>query len=183
MMFSFEITDGIALGIIEERHADEFFALVRRNYERVLAWCPWLDQVESVEKTKKFIQEKLTRFADGNGFTAGIFDDGNLVGVIALEYIDRPNRATEVGYWLDAGAEGKGLIVRTCGALIGYAFHDLGLNRIQIRCAAENVRSRAIPERLGFVQEGVIRQCERLHDRTVDLVIYGMLADEWKSRN
>ncbi len=182
-MFNFEISDGIRIGIIEERHAEEFFALVQRNYERLLVWCPWLDKVESVEKTKQFIRDKLGRFADGNGFTAGFFDDGNLIGVIALEYVDHANRVTEIGYWLDAGAEGKGLITRACRALIDYAFRDLELNRVQIRCASENIRSRAIPEKLGFVQEGIVRKCEQLHDRFVDLVVYGMLRQGWISES
>ena len=182
VMFKYPIKNDIELRLIEERHTDEFFALVQRNYERLFVWCPWLNEVETVERTRAFIKCKLWHFADGNGFTAGVFDNGKLVGVIALEYIDRVNLATEIGYWLDAEAEGHGMVVNACRALIDHAFYDLKLNRVQIRCASENTRSRAIPEKLGFVQEGCVRQCEVLHDRTVDLVIYGMLADEWTSQ-
>ncbi len=180
-MFAAEISDGIKIGIIEERHTEEFFALVQRNYERLFAWCPWLNEVATVEMTREFIRGKLARFADGNGFTAGFFGSRKLIGVIALEYIDHANRTTEIGYWLDAEAEGRGLITKACRVLLEYAFHELKLNRVQIRCASGNARSRAIPEKLDFVQEGIVRQCERLHDRVVDLIIYGMLADEWNS--
>jgi ribosomal-protein-serine acetyltransferase len=88
---------------------------------------------------------------------------------------------TEIGYWIDGDAEGKGLAIEACRSIIAYAFSDLGLRRVQIRCANENHRSRAIPEKLGFREEGIIRQCERLRDRTVDLVIYGMLSEEWSA--
>jgi ribosomal-protein-serine acetyltransferase len=108
------------------------------------------------------------------------FEKGALIGVIALEYVDSVNRMTEIGYWLSAEAEGKGLILKTCPTLIDYAFRTLNLNRVQIRCASENIRSRAIPEKLGFRQEGILRRAEKLHDRYVDLIVYGMLADEWK---
>lgn len=181
MMFYREISEEIKIAIIEERQAEEFFALVHQNHERLLHWCPWLDEVETIEKTRNFLKGKLARFADGNGFTAGFFENGALIGVIALEYIDRANQMTEIGYWLSSEAEGKGLIIKTCPILIDYAFGELKMNRVQIRCASENIRSRAIPEKLGFRQEGVLRKAEKLHDRFVDLVVYGMLADEWKS--
>lgn len=180
-MFKCNLSADTDIRLIELRHAEDFFALVEKNYERLLVWCPWLEEVRTVEKTRLFIRCKLQRFADGNGFTAGFFENDSLIGVIALEYIDQANRITEIGYWLDAETEGRGLITSACRALIEYAFHELKLNRVQIRCASENTRSRAIPERLGFRQEGVVRQCEVLHDRAVDLVIYGLLADEWNS--
>ncbi len=180
MIFNCEISQEIKLAIIEEWQAEEFFSLVKQNYQRLLRWCPWLVEVETIEKTRLFVKQKLQRFADGNGFTAGFFENNRLIGVIALEYIDRANRTTEIGYWLDAEAEGKGLITKACPVLIDYAFKELKMTRVQIRCASENSKSRAIPEKLGFREEGIVRQVEKLHDRYVDLVIYGMLADEWK---
>lgn len=180
-MFKCNLSEDTNIRLIEQQHAEEFFALVKKNYERLLVWCPWLGEVETVKKTRLFIKGKLQRFADGNGFTAGFFGNGALIGVIALEYVDWTNKITEIGYWLDAEAEGKGLITKACPVLIEYAFGQLEMNRIQIRCASENLRSRAIPEKLGFRQEGIIRQVEKLSNRFVDLVIYGMLADEWKS--
>lgn len=182
-MFSYKLDTNTKIGLIEERHAEEFFALVQRNQERLLHWCPWLGEVGTIEKTREFLKSKLERFANGNGFTAGFFENGALIGVIALEYVDRANRVTEIGYWLSAETEGKGLIIRSCPVLIDYAFSQLKLQRIQIRCASENVRSRVIPEKLGFRQEGVLRQTEKLHNRFVDLVVYGILADEWKKFN
>ena len=73
-------------------------------------------------------------------------------------------------------------MTRACSALGTHAFDALGLSRVEIRCATENEKSRAIPERLGFTQEGTLRQAEWLHDHFVDLTVYGMLAGEWKGR-
>jgi len=67
--------------------------------------------------------------------------------------------------------------------LIDYAFNELNLNRVEMHCGAENTKSRKIPGKLGFTEEGVIRQAVWLHDRFVDFVIYGMLADEWQAKN
>ena len=60
-----------------------------------------------------------------------------------------------------------------------HAYEEWHLNRIEIRVAVGNVRSAAIPERIGFVKEGVLRQAERHGDEFKDNVVYSMLASEW----
>jgi ribosomal-protein-serine acetyltransferase len=57
------------------------------------------------------------------------------------------------------------------------------LNRIQINCNVENVRSRAVPERLGFKLEGVHRQVEKVQGKFGDWAVYAMLRDEWAQKN
>lgn len=65
---------------------------------------------------------------------------------------------------------------------LGPDFNELKLNRVDIRAAEENIKSRAIPERLGFVCEGQIRQAEWLYDHYVNHIVYGMMAAEWNSK-
>ena len=77
--------------------------------------------------------------------------------------------------------QGKGIITRACRFVIDYAFKEYGLNRVEIAVFSENKRSRAIPERLGFTEEGTLRQLLWHHDHFVDLVIYSMLAEEWQA--
>jgi ribosomal-protein-serine acetyltransferase len=65
------------------------------------------------------------------------------------------------------------------GALLDHAFGVWRLERVEIQAAVENRRSRAVPERLGFREEGVRSQAERHGDHFVDLVLYAMLAADW----
>jgi ribosomal-protein-serine acetyltransferase len=87
-----------------------------------------------------------------------------------------------VGYWIAEQSQGNGTVTRATAALVDHAFGVWKLNRVEIRAGVENKRSRAIPERLGFTQEGVLRQAERVGDRSVDHVMYSIHADEWKAR-
>ncbi len=66
--------------------------------------------------------------------------------------------------------------------MAGLPLDDLGLHRVTIECGTGNHKSCAIPERLGFVREGLIRQGEWVNDRWVDLVVWGMLEDDWRAR-
>lgn len=59
---------------------------------------------------------------------------------------------------------------------------ELKLNRVEIRAGVHNLKSRAIPERLGFINEGTIRQAEWLYDCYIDHVIYGILESDWNNK-
>jgi ribosomal-protein-serine acetyltransferase len=180
-MFRYRIDEETELRLLEERHAQELFALIDQNRTYLREWLPWVDGTTSLEDTRKFIRFSLEQFARNEGFNAGIWYHSKLAGVIGHHKINWANRKTSIGYWLGVSFQGKGLMTKSCRAVVNYDLNELKLNRIEIRCAVENRKSRAIPERLGFRQEGIIRQAEWLYDHFVDLVVYGMLADEWKS--
>jgi ribosomal-protein-serine acetyltransferase len=71
-------------------------------------------------------------------------------------------------------------MTRACKGLVEYAINSLGINRIELRACTENYKSRAIPERLGFKNEGTIRQVELINGRYHDHVIYGILKEDIK---
>lgn len=183
-MFSLRVDDEISLGLLEERHAQALFDLTDRNRDFIRVWLPWVDFTKSPEDSKGFIKITRKQFADNDGFQTGIFYKGELAGMIGYHYFDWPTRRTEIGYWLGQEYNGHGIMTRATRKLSEYAFGELGLNRVEIRCASGNLKSRAIPERLGFTNEGTLRQVGFVQDNTLsDMVIYGMLAAEWKAKN
>lgn len=182
-MFVFKVDDEIELRLLEERHAEEIFALVDANRQHLRQWLPWVDAEVSAKEAREYIRMMRERFAACTALATGIWYQNQLVGAIGFVNIDLESYLAEIGYWLIPEAQGKGIITRASRGLINYAFDDLKLNRIVIRCAEGNRNSRAVPERLGFKQEGQLRQTIWLYDRFWDAIIYGMLADEWKSQN
>lgn len=180
-MLSHRIDDETELRLIEPRHAEALNALVERNLEHIREWSAWLKRERSIENTRAFIRQNLARMAENNGYALAIWHRGEMAGQIEFNYIDWDNRKTEIGYWLGASFQGRGLVTKSCRALVEHAFGELGLNRVEIRCAAENRRSRAVPERLGFRREGVLAQAEWMHDHFHDLVVYAVLAGEWRA--
>lgn len=178
-MFSYKIDDDTELRLIEPHHVDQLDVLIEENRDHIKKWSTWLKDDHSIENTRDFIRRNLLQFADNQGFAIAIWHRDEMAGQVEYNYLDQANRKTEIGYWLGASFQGKGLVTKSCRVLIDHAFNELKLNRVEIRCGEGNTRSRKIAEQLGFREEGVIRQGEWLHHRFVDLVIYGMLESEW----
>jgi len=175
------INGSLQLRQIAEDDAEELTALIDRNRSHLKEWLPWLDNSTCIRDTARFIGRSLEQADDANGFTFGIVREGTLAGVIGEHYVDSVNRRTELGYWLDAGQQGCGIVTRTAACLVDYAFDEQDCNRIILHCAVGNKKSRGVAERLGFVQEGILREAEWLYDHYVDLVVYSMLKGDWKT--
>ncbi len=175
-MFRYKLDNYSEIRLLEERHTEILFSLVEQNRERHLE----IPQLFSLDEARESIRRDLALFADNKGLGVGIWHQGKLAGAIRYHEIDWENRTTELGYWLGLAFEGKGLITKVCKLMIAHAFEELNLNRIVIICDTENPRSCAVAERLGFTQEGVLRQSEWLKDRFIDQAVYSLLANEWR---
>ncbi len=176
------IDDKTTLKILDLQDTNELFILTDQSKELLREWLPFIERNKTLADTEAFIKSTMNQFSVNNGFQAGIWHDGKIVGVIGFHKIDWINKSTSIGYWLGKGYEGSGLMTKSVRALVNYAFCELKLNRVEIRVAEKNRKSRAIPERLCFVKEGCIRQDEWLYDHYVDHIVYGMLAEDWNKQ-
>jgi ribosomal-protein-serine acetyltransferase len=160
--------------------AEELFALVEANRDRLLPWMPWSHATQGPADVLGFIER--SRSTPGSRFDAtGIWVDERIAGTTGLR-LDPSDIKGEIGYWIGREFEGQGLVTRACERFLEHGFDELGLHRISIHAAVENARSRAVAERLGFVREGIERGAERCGDVFHDLVVYSMLEDEWRER-
>ncbi len=161
------------------RDAERLFAVIDANREQLRVWLPWLDQNRRIEDTESFIHAALEREKAARGSVWLIEVSGVLCGVAGFNWIEPVNRVCEVGYWLAADHQRRGIMTHCVARLLRHAFEDLNINRVTIPVAVDNQRSRAIPEQLGFRAEGVMRQAEWLYDHFVDHVLYALVRSEW----
>lgn len=178
-LFSFDVDGEITLGLLDKRNAEELLHLINYSRDELREWLGWIDSTTTIHHSIQFIEANWAIFEERSGLIVGIFYRGRLAGMVGFNTIDWVNHIGVIGYWLGSPFQGYGIMTRSVTAMIDYGFNQLSLNRIEIRAGFENVKSRAIPERLGFQMEGRIRQGEWLYDHYVDLVLYGMLASEW----
>ena len=168
------------LELLEEKHAEAILHLVKNNREHLKEWLTWVDNMQTVEDFKKFIKESNKRYAAGQELSFVIVANDQVVGRVGIYNVDQYNKHGSIGYWIGKEHEGKGIITAACKALIKYCFSYINLNRIEIKCGTENFRSQAIPEKLGFIREGKIRQAEFVNNKFIDLFLFSMLKEEWK---
>ena len=167
--------------IMQPQHGGELFQCLQANRNHLRPWHPWVDILNSETDVNRAIATWQQQHAQSLGFYAGIWCDKKLCGMVSHLILDRTNRWATLWYWLAAACQGRGLMTQSCQSMIRYSFEVLDLHRITIECATDNVRGRAIPERLGFKFEGVIREVEWLGNRFADHAIYGLLRSEWSN--
>lgn len=176
------VNDELELRLLNPEESLELFALVDAHRDHLRTWLPWVDANREVRDSLAFIAATREEFARKTALTLAITVKRSTAGVISLRSLDWVNRGAEIGYWLAKTFEGQGIMLRCCHAVLSHAFGQLGLHRVVIRCAQGNTRSCAIPEKLGFMREGLAREAEWLNGAFVDLNVYSLLSSEWKNK-
>jgi ribosomal-protein-serine acetyltransferase len=174
------IGDGVHLRLLKRTDAEELHGLIGASRSYLARWLPWAGR-QTFEDTLGFISRTEGQLAANDGFQAAIVHGEEILGVIGYIGVDWRNRSTSLGYWLAERHQGVGTMTAAVRVLTDHALSVWELNRVEIRIATENRRSRAIPERLGFSPEGTLRQAELVDGHYLDLVVYSMLAEDWRA--
>lgn len=169
---------GAVLRRLHPDDAEALFVLCERNRERLGAYLPWIHRTRAVADVEAFLRGATAQHDAGLGFHAGIAVDGQLVGCAGMHAIDLEHRSVALGYWIDAAAEGRGLVTQAAAQLVRLCFAEYGLHRVEIRCAASNLRSRAVPLRLGFHEEGLLRAAQWVNGVPLDQYVFSKLATD-----
>jgi len=177
-MFSRQLTDRLRISLSLPQYTEELFALTDRNRMFLRQWLPWLDQTTTTDHTRSFLTQQLHRFANGECLHVTIFHDNMIVGVAGFNEIDHTHGIAYIGYWLGEEFNGKGIMTSVVRELIVIGREFYPLQKVEIRCASGNLRSRAIPERLGFTHEGTLQRAERVYEQFHDHEVYGLLLSK-----
>ncbi len=178
-----QVNDTIYLEFLKEVHAASLLNLVNANRSYLKEWLPWVDQMKTLENAEKYIADCNKRAAANTDYAYAIISEKEMLGRIGLHYINPQNRIAEIGYWLSDELQGRGIVTKCCKALINHGFTELGLNRIEIKCAVGNAKSFSIAEKLKFKREGILHKAELLNGKFIDLYLYAMLKEEWDKSN
>ncbi|WP_017186959.1 GNAT family N-acetyltransferase [Alkalibacillus haloalkaliphilus] len=178
-MFTYNIDEDLYLRLIDEGDRDVVFQLTNEGRDYLREWLNWVDGTQKPEDTMGFIKMAKKSYTENSGMHAVIVFRDEVVGIAGYNKLDQSNHIAHIGYWLGEGYQGNGIITKVANALTDYAFNYLKMNKVEIRAASENIKSRAVPERLGYTEEGTIRAAENIYGVYVDHVVYGVLKKEW----
>ncbi len=182
MPVSREMDDGVVmLRPPTEGDIDEIFAAVRESLAEVMPWMAWCHPDYQPVETAEWVRSTQQAWANDTEYPFSIVDcaSGAMLGTCGLNAIDRLNRWANLGYWVRTSATGRGVATRAATLAAGFAFRELGLDRIEILVASENAASRRVAGNLGAVREGVLRRRLRVGDISYDAVVFSLIRDEW----
>jgi ribosomal-protein-serine acetyltransferase len=161
-----------------ENDASILLDLVDSNREMLEKWLIWVPNTKTREDMASFILKCQKEYDKKAGLQMGLWNQDMLIGTIGLNNIDLVSNKASIGYWLSHDYQGKGAMTKAVKSLIDYGFKTLKLNRIELKIATKNIKSRAIAERIGFHEEGTLRQDEYLNGEYFDYEIYSILRSD-----
>jgi len=173
------VSQNIKLKRVELSDVVDIYNTIDSQREYLGKWLPFVELTQSLEFTVQYVHSLIDTPVQNSNYIFVIHYNDSFIGMIGLKSIDNLNKSAEIGYWLSEPFQKRGIVTNATQVLIDFAFKELNINRIQIKCATENFRSKKIPQRLGFRLEGTARAGELLTGGCfVDIEVYSKLKTD-----
>ena len=172
-----EIDDNLYVRSIEENDAEESYQLIINNKEYLSEWFGWVKNTKSVDTSLKYIKEIVEERNRDEGDDFIIIMNEKMIGRIG--YWFKNDFTVNMGYWLAEDKQGNGYVTRCCKAIIEHLFTISSLHRLEIKVADENIKSRALIERLGLNFEGIMKDVDFRDGRYECEAVYSILSTEF----
>ena len=178
---------GIHLVRYEEADAGRLWELVSTNRDRLIESFPiLLSAVRDEASAREFIRLLIQEFGERKTLCYSIrkSDDLAIIGHCVIRGLDWTVPKGEIGYWIDAGFEGKGYVREAVDTLVRFAFEKLAIRKLFLRALPGNSRSHALAEKCGFSREGYLKDEFATGTGLVsDIVYFGLTRKEFLSRS
>ena len=161
-----------------QRHNQE----VKKSLAELSPWLGWATQDYTIEDSYEYLQGCEQEWEKGIGFNYMILDENkNFMGMISALNVKEVDKKLEIGYWISSPYVGKGYMQEAV-KLIEKEFFSLGINRIVIHTDVLNKKSANVPQKLGYVLEGIQRQSlwNKKEQRYRDINTFSKLRSEYE---
>ncbi len=152
---------------------------IQDSFNELKAWLPFAQKFPAVGETEVSLREAHIKFLERESFRFLIFDKdtNDFIGVVSLQGIDWDIPKCEIGYWINTKLSGNGYMTEAVRELTNFGLNHIKLKRIEIRCESTNLKSRSIPEKLGFEFEGTLRNDDLSADGSeiTDTCLYSII--------
>lgn len=154
---------------------------IDESLDHLIPWMPWaFYEPQELQKKVDLLRRWRGDFDLGRDFVYGIFnrDESQVLGSTGL-HIRNHQSSREIGYWIHRNAIGQGLATETAAALTKVAFEIEKVDYVEIRCDKENVRSAAVPQKLGYTLDGILRRRLPSQNNWADCMDWSIFPDEY----
>ena len=176
-------TGRLVLRPFRRRDVETLVAAARVSLPQLSRWLPWAHARYGRADALRFIRDSVTAWAEGRAFDFTIRsqdDPETHLGNISVWHTSRREQAAEIGYWIRSDRVGEGIATEAAARVLQVAFEELRLHRVILRVAVGNRASERVAEKLGFLQEGVLRKEVLVAGEWLDHSLWGLLDEEYR---
>jgi len=176
------VTDRLVVRCWDPTDASKLKSAIDMSIDHLRPWMPWatLDMLP-LEARVAWIRTCRGEFDLDRNYIYGVFnkDESEVIGGTGLHARQSPE-AREIGYWISKAHVGHGYATEVSAALTKVAFEIDGMKRVEIHCAVDNAKSAAIPKKLGFEREAILKQRGLLVDEiATDSMIWTLFKESY----
>ena len=166
------VGEDIVLKHVQLADAEAIFTAIDSERDYLGKWLPFVEYTQTLADSELYVDAVLSELERDDNYVFVVLYKKEFAGLIGFKGTDNTNRRTEIGYWLKERFQKRGIITQSLLRLLEFAFTEMDMHRIQIRCAVGNIPSKNISKRLGFVLEGIERDGEILSDGNYICLLY-----------
>ena len=177
------LTPRLMLRPFRRRDVGAIHEAVEASIGDLQLWLPWANRNYSRSVAQHFVRDSMAAWNEGRAFDFSIrrqSDTDRHLGNVSIWHTSKQNSVAEIGYWVRSDETRRGICTEAVAHLLRIGFEDLSMHRVTLRIAVGNHPSERIAEKLGFLNEGTLRDDVKIGDRWVDHTIWGLLNREWK---
>lgn len=178
------LTPRLELRPFRRRDLDGLIAAISDSMDELERWLPWVHRRYGRADAMRFIRDSSAAWTEGRAYDFAIHhrdQPDHHVGNISVWPTSRRERSGEVGYWIRSSETGNGIATEAVAGVMAAAFDEMALHRVILRIAVGNVASERIAEKLGFVQEGLLRKEVLVGGEWLDHTLWALLEEEYGS--
>lgn len=149
---------GLNIRVYQLDDAERMHEAAVESARDMFPWMPWCHEHYSLDEARKWVETQVELTKKKASFEFVALDENNrFLAGCGLNNINRENRFANIGYGVRSSAAGRGIAPAVVRFVADFAFRETTLNRLEIVCAVDNVRSRSVAEKAGAQFEGVLR--------------------------
>jgi ribosomal-protein-serine acetyltransferase len=163
-----------------EADVEHLYSAVRESIPEVSRWLSWCHENYSLEESRNFVNSRRIASQGDEWYSFAVFEKASdkFVGGVGLNFINRVHQIANLGYWVRTSAAGRGFATRATRLAAHFGFAHLGLRRIEIVAAVDNVASQRVAEKAGAIRECVARKRLLVNGESHDAVVYSLIPED-----
>ena len=176
-----ELTDrSIMIRRYRDSDAALLYEAVRESIPEVSKWLPWCHETYSIEESREFVAARKLASQGDEWYSFAVLDTDSekFLGGVGINFINRVHQMANLGYWVRTSAAGRGVATAATRLAARFGFEQLGLQRIEIVAAIDNVASQRVADKAGATREGILRKRLLINGRPHDAVLYSLVRGD-----